>query len=507
MRLLHASRDRVRRAFAAALPLPLVLGSVIPLPMAASAATLPNPILFVTQVPIPEDFTTIGSVFGNHLPSVQSAGRGGDLHLLYPSGKLRNLTREAGFGTDGFQGAGAIAVREPSVHWSGTRALFSMVVGATTVRFEYVDTWWQIYEVTGLGENETAVITRVAKQPANSNNVSPLYGTDGRILFTSDRPRGGEPHLYPQLDEYEEAPTNTGLWSLDPVSGDLTLLDHVPSGAFTPILDSFGRVVYTRWDHLQRDQQADSDDLEGNQYGTFDYADEGAGAVRTSNRVEVFPEPRAARQDLLAGTNQEGHSFNHFFPWQINEDGTESEILNHLGRHELHEYFNRSLNDDDNLEEFIDGQSDRLNRNPLENFLQIQEDPAQPGRYVGVDAPEFGTHAAGRIVALDASPSRHADQIEVDYLTHPSTRGATEEGGSPEAGHSGHYRDPLPLSNGTLIAVHAAETREDENAGSRELPASRYAFRIKSLTSSGGYLTAGAPLTAGIRKTLWYWDP
>jgi len=104
---------------------------------AIAAADLPFPILFVTQVPIPDDFTTVGSVFGNHRGEVESAGRGGDLYILYPGGKLRNLTREAGLGSkdnQGFQGADAIAVREPTVHWSGTRALFSMVVGATTER-------------------------------------------------------------------------------------------------------------------------------------------------------------------------------------------------------------------------------------------------------------------------------------------------------------------------------------------------------------------------------------
>ncbi len=46
---------------------------------------------------------------------------------------------------------------------------------------------------------DTPVITRVPNQPAAYNNVSPTYGTDDRILFTSDRPRGGEAHLYPQL--------------------------------------------------------------------------------------------------------------------------------------------------------------------------------------------------------------------------------------------------------------------------------------------------------------------
>ena len=248
----------------ASLKVMLLAGLSLALPPAVRAADppLPNPILFVTQVPVPEDFTTIGSVFGNQRPDVRSAARGGDLYILYPGGKLRNLTREAGLGDGfqgGFQGARAIAVRDPSVHWSGTKALFSMVTGAPARQYVDVETFWQIYEVSGLGENDRVSITRVANQPARFNNVSPLYGTDDRILFTSDRPRGGEAHLYPQLDEYEEAPTVTGLWSLDPVAGDLRMLDHTPSGLFTPSIDSFGRVIFTRWDHLQRDQQADGD--------------------------------------------------------------------------------------------------------------------------------------------------------------------------------------------------------------------------------------------------------
>ena len=38
-----------------------------------------HPLLFVTQTPIPYDFTAIGSVFGNHRADMQSTGRGGDL--------------------------------------------------------------------------------------------------------------------------------------------------------------------------------------------------------------------------------------------------------------------------------------------------------------------------------------------------------------------------------------------------------------------------------------------
>ena len=120
--------------------------------------------------------------------------------------------------------------------------------------------YWQLYEITNFTDpSAVPIITKVPNQPANFNNISPIYGTDDRIIFTSDRPRNGQANLYPQLDEYEEAPTVTGLWSLDPASGDLFLINHTPSGAFTPMLDSAGRIIFVRWDHLQRDQQADTD--------------------------------------------------------------------------------------------------------------------------------------------------------------------------------------------------------------------------------------------------------
>jgi hypothetical protein len=145
--------------------------------------------------------------------------------IRYPDGTLRNLTKAAGFGT-------AIAVREPSVHWGGKKALFSMVVDGAGSAV------WQIYEVSGLGKGETVSITKVANQPAAYNNISPLYATDDRVLFTSDRPRSGEAHLYPQLDEYESTPTVTGIWSLNPATGALNILNHSPSGAFSPSIDS-----------------------------------------------------------------------------------------------------------------------------------------------------------------------------------------------------------------------------------------------------------------------------
>ena len=59
---------------------------------ASAAPNLPNPVMFVTQVPVPSDFATIGSVFANHMADMDSAARGGDLWIRYPNGNLRNLT-------------------------------------------------------------------------------------------------------------------------------------------------------------------------------------------------------------------------------------------------------------------------------------------------------------------------------------------------------------------------------------------------------------------------------
>jgi hypothetical protein len=242
------------------------------------------------------------------------------------------------------------------------------------------------------------VVTKVPNQPANYNNISPIYGTDGRILFTSDRPRGGEAHLYPQLDEYEEAPTVTGIWSLNPTNGDLRLLNHAPSGAFTPSIDSFGRVIFTRWDHLQRDQQADADAEDPGEYGTFDYSDESASAQKLNQRVEIFPEPRAGNTE--PGSNLVGNNINHFFPWAINEDGTSEETLNHIGRHELHNFFARSFNDDPAVTEFIYFNGVRFNTKEAETTFQLREDPAHAGLYYATDAPEFSSHASGQIVSF-----------------------------------------------------------------------------------------------------------
>ncbi|MCB0518449.1 MAG: hypothetical protein KDD27_05905 [Saprospiraceae bacterium] len=486
------------------------------LPVLLHAQPLPHPILFCTQVPNPNGFGSSMETFGNHNASMDAVPRGGDLYIRYPDGTLKNLTQLAGYGQNGMQGATAIAVRDPHVHWDGQKALFSMVVGAPTQQYQVNTYHWQLYEVTGLGQNDTPVITLVPNQPAGYNNVNPIYGTDDRIIFASDRARGGYAHLYPQLDEYETSRIVSGLWRLDPkacnMADGLEMLTHSPSGDFSPIIDHAGRVVFTRWDHLQRDQQADADIMNNAGYGTFNYTSEAANATPFNiyPDIEVFPEPRSSRTDLLAlpewqGFN--GQTFNIFNPWMMNEDGTELEMLNHLGRHEMGgNYFDANLYADPNLHYFYS--SSAPTPNPIRSMFQMQESPITPGLFYGTEAGEFGSHASGMIVSVFAPPGTNAEQVLINHITHPETRTPDS---NPPPEHTGLYRNPLPLSNGQVLVMHTSETDYDQNIGTSSMPKSSYDYRLRFLIPhTGVYLKADTlnNLTgAGISKTVSWWSP
>lgn len=479
-------------------------GAAAPSNPTPSSLALSNPILFVTQVPMPADFATIGSVFANHGGGMQQAPRGGDLWIRYADGSLRNLTQEAGFGNAGRQGAQSIAVRDPAVDYGGDKAVFSMVVGAPTAQYQVGQWFWQLYEVRGFGPGQTVSITRVAGQPQDYNNVEPVYASDGSLVFASDRPRDGQRHLYPQLDEYESTASTSGLWKLAP-DGRLTLLQHAPSGSFGPLVDSFGRILFTRWDHLQTDQQAEADAAAeagggASVYGTFDYAGEAADASRGPRAPERFPEPLTA----IPGSGVNGHRFNLFFPWQVNQDGSAEETLNHIGRHELHGYFERSFTGDPALRDFVASTSGRSNPNPIENALQLAEDPTRPGRYYAIDAPEFYTHASGQLVSLEAPPATNADDIVVTWN---APRAAAQLFDAATSAFPGRYRDPLPLSDGQFVAVWTDQWQGVRNLGTRAAPRSNYSFRLQRLQLGNGTATPVEALTPGIDKSVSYWDP
>ena len=484
--------DKTPQATAASAPAPQAQP-----PRQASAAprvakAISNPILFVTQVPTAggDPFASRLSSFANHMPGMGSALRGGDLMIRYPDGVLRNLTREAGFGMDGLQGANAIAVREPTVHWSGDRAIFSMVVGAPTQRYGSTSAKWQLYEVTGLARGQTASITRVASQPAGYNNVSPLYTSDGDILFTSDSPRRGEAHLYPNLDEYESTPTVIGIFKLEVATGRVSLLNHVPSGAFSPTIDSYGRVIFTRWDHLQHDQQQDGSIYLGYTFDPFNFSSEAANATRIGLVRDTFPERRQESTSPYGRVG--GHTYNLFAPWQMNQDGTDELTLNHIGRQELvgdYGYLPRAFMDDGALSDNV-SLANFANRKHIRmdgGIFHIRESRVEPGIYYGIYAREFAEGSTNQIVRIAGAPTLNAEQMTITDASP-----ATGSNGLP----GGRFRNPLPLGSGDMVASY---TPDATFGGSSRL-------RLHQLNvDASGMFVAGTALTPGIRKTVSWW--
>jgi hypothetical protein len=469
-------------------------------------------VLFVTQVPI-AGFGTVTAPFGNHAGSVAAAPRGGDLMIRYPDGSLRNLTREAGFGNTGMQGANSIAVREPSVHWSGNKAIFSMIIGSPKA-FEQNAYRWQLYEVEGLAKGETAKITKVAHQPEDYNNVSPIYGSDDQIIFASDRPRGGdaEAHLYPQLDEYESLATTTGLWSLDPAAADgaLHILNHVPSGVFSPSIDTAGRIIFTKWDHLQRDQQADAERTNPGVNGAFTYSDESSGASKSALAAgdEVYPEPRT-ETDPSYSPSVAAHRYNQFFPWEINQDGTAEETLNHAGPHELGgTYVEGSFTADHSLQADLD-LSTHKNRYAVTGdggMFQIREDPKAPGTFSAPVVHEFGTAGGGALFKFGGGPTVNPEDMILTAVTDRDCSIVADSAGqAPNS--TGHYRNPLPMTDGTLLAVHTTEKGSAKNTGGRATPQYNYEYRLVAMKQSGDLWVSAGTLTSGITVDVSWYDP
>ncbi len=467
------------------------------------------PILFVTQTPISLDQNGRLSAFANHQTAPDKVPRGGDLMLIYPNGRLRNLTAEAGYGNLGLQAEKAIAVREPSVHPSGKKAVFSMLIGAPTqgeTRPKILQAArWQIYEISDfLNEDGKSAhkkkpqIRKIDGQDALYNNLSPIYASDGSIIFTSDRPLNGAPHLYPQLDEYEATPSVTGIWKLHP-DKRLQLLNHTPSGAFNPMIDSFGRLLFTRWDHLQQDQLATRDrDAVNNgvalPFKSFNYGDESANAKILQHRDEFFPESRVGQTSVYGRVSAFRSNF--FTLWQMNQDGSSEETLNHIGLHEfVFGYLTPSFMDDPALSNQT---LDQLHQNRLSvrregGLFHLREDPLQAGTYYAINARESGSFTTDTIVRLQAHPGVNPEHMQVSAVTSPTTTDNLPEG---------RYRNPLPLSDGRLLASHTSTRLPPEIEQS--LPDLR--LRYLSFDQKKSYYVPLQTLSKGIRKKLQWWD-
>jgi hypothetical protein len=180
--------------------------------------------------------------------------------------------------------------------------------------------------------------------------------------------------------------------------------------------------------------------------------------------------------------------FNQFFPWQINEDGTAEETVNHVGRHELGEATSTPrFNNDPNIQDlYYFG----IITTPThwKIFSRSGKTRARRACFYGISAPEFGTHAAGQLVSLTGGtkPERvgHAHRLShsaLDLVFRPTPPTAFRRI-TPV-----FYRNPFMTTDGYLMASHTAWALDESNTGSAAFPGSRYDFRVKFLQLSNGF--------------------
>jgi hypothetical protein len=164
-----------------------------------------------------------------------------------------------------------------------------------------------------------------------------------------------------------------------------------------------------------------------------------------------------------------------------------------MGRHDFLQAFKRSFTNDNNLIDF--NITSRTNsQNSINNFFWVREDPRTNGVYWGVDSPDFGMHAAGGIVTITAPIGLSADACYISSIT-PKTNTSLNA--------YGIYRNPLPMSDGSLVAAFATNTTVfDSNSGTPTAPQSRYKFRLYTLKQAGGIWLADQPMTPGLSNSV-----
>jgi hypothetical protein len=126
-------------------------------------------------------------------------------------------------------------------------------------------------------------------------------------------------------------------------------------------------------------------------------------------------------------------------------------------------------------------------------LFHLREDPTNPGRFYGIYSEEFGTMTSDQIISFNAAPSVNPEDFQLTDVTFPNMR-------LPGGVVGGRFRNPLPLTTGTLIASHTPVALP--------IAADMKEFRLREVVNSAKrYAEAGNYLTGGLYKSVSYYSP
>lgn len=184
---------------------------------AGAAASLPNPILYVTQYEQPSSWGIVNTV-GN-FGWVNDGGQGvGNIWRLDPDGTKTNLTNF-------FRGV----IRKLVLNYSGNLVAFSAKIGGGDANF-------QIYTMNPDGTG----LTNLSRN--TYNDFDPDFLPDGRLVFASDRDGWKDPYnegVAPQL------------YLMNASGNNQKRLTYSASGDYWPVVLKDGRISFRRWDNLR----------------------------------------------------------------------------------------------------------------------------------------------------------------------------------------------------------------------------------------------------------------
>lgn len=125
------------------------------------------------------------------------------------------------------------AVRDPQVHYDGEKILFSYRRGGTD--------YFHLYEINADGSE----LKQLTDGPFD--DIEPTYLPDGGIIFCSSRARRWVPCWYVQV---------ATLHRCDGDGGNIHMLSSNIEQDNTPWMLPDGRIMYTRWEYVDRSREA-----------------------------------------------------------------------------------------------------------------------------------------------------------------------------------------------------------------------------------------------------------